>query len=343
MKRIIHILLCVAVVISLSACTVLDDISEGLSGNKVDDSNRVISVANEDGERYYWLPTHMESFTPDGKPEYTYAITYAEDTYVLDTMKITVYDKNGEVKREENIKLASYEEKDYITFWSYESEIKLSGETTSSSFKNWFMLDLSTKKYKRVTDYKVAAGSGDITFDEAKEQLEEIKLGNEWFMGDEGALYQCYLPPRYENELGSFEMIDFPKDEFDVTSFRMKPDTEHLGWTAKTASGETVDVILPNGFAAGLAQCDPTKDEMSPVYYYDNGNVAEKATFVPVTGKAYLEYVMLDIDTYRTLSIDGMMFFMIPSACEDYFGEDFDSGKYEEYCSYRDRYAASAE
>lgn len=343
MKKIIHILLCVAMVISLSSCTVLDDIAGGLSGNKVDESNRIISVANEDGERWYWLPTHMESFTPDGKPEYTYDITYAEDTYVLDTMKIIVYDKNGEVKREENIKLVSYEEKDYITFWTYESELKLDGETTKSGLKNWFMLDLSTKKYKRLTDYKVAAGTGDITFDEAKEQLEEINLATEWFMGGEGPLYQCYIPPRYENELGSFEMTDFPKDEFDITSFRMKPDTDHLEWTAKTASGETVDVILPNGFAAGLAQCDPTKDEMSPVYYYDNGNVAEKATFVPVTGKAYLEYVMLDIDSYRTLSIDGMMFFMLPSACKDYFGEDFDSGKYEEYCSYRDRYATPAE
>lgn len=48
---------------------------------------------------------------------------------------------------------------------------------------------------------------------------------------------------------------------------------------------------------------------------------------------------MLDIDSYRTLSIDGMMFFMNLGACKDYFVEDFESGKYEEYCSYRDRYA----
>ena len=39
---------------------------------------------------------------------------------------------------------------------------------------------------------------------------------------------------------------------------------------------------------------------------------------------------MLDIDSYRTLSIDGMMFFMNPSACQDYFLDDFESGKYEE-------------
>lgn len=260
MKRIIHILLCVAMVISLLACTVLDDISEGLSGNKVDDSNRVISVANEDGERWYWLSTHMESFTPDGKPEYTYDITYAEDTYVVDSMKITVYDENGEVKVEQRAKLASYEEKDYITFWSSETEITKNVETDTYvrdslnlDSKHWFKLDLSTDKYKRLTDYKVAAGSGDITFDEAKAQLEEINLATEWFMGGDSPLYQCYIPPRYENERGSFEMTDFPKDEFDITSFRMKPDTDHLEWTAKTASGETVDVILPNGFAAGLA------------------------------------------------------------------------------------------
>ena len=322
-------------VISLSSCAVLDKISSGLSKNKVDDSNRIISVANEKGERWYWLPTHMESFTPDGKPQYTYDITYAEDTYVLDTIKITVYDENGEVKVEQSAKLASYEETEYITFWSYESEITKNGEKSDWKSKDWFMLDLSTDKYDSLTDYKVAAGSGDSSFDEAKAQLEEIHLATEWFMGSKGPLYQCYIPPRYENERGSFEMTYFPKDEFDITSFRMKPDTDHLEWTAKTASGETVDVILPNGFAAGLAQCDPTKDEMSPVYYYDNGNIAEKATFVPVTGKAYLEYVMLDIDSYRTLSIDGMMFFMDPSACKDYFGEDFDSGRYEEYCSYR--------
>ena len=158
-------------------------------------------------------------------------------------------------------------------------------------------------------------------------------------MGGKGPLYQCYIPSRCENELESFEMTGFPKDEFDRTSFRMKPNTDHLEWTAKTTSGETVDVILPNGFAVGLVQCDSTKDAMSPVYDYDNGNIAEKATFVPVTRKAYLEYVMLDIDSYRTLSIDGMMFFMDPSACKDYFVEDFDSGKYKEYCSYRDRYS----
>ena len=285
----------------------------------------------------------MESFTPDGKPQYTYDITYAEDTYVLDTIKITVYDENGEVKVEQSAKLASYEEKDYITFWSYESEITKNGEKSDGKSKDWFMLDLSVDKYDSLTDYKVAAGSGDITFDEAKEQLEEIHLATEWFMGSKGPLYQCYIPPRYENERGSFEMTYFPKDEFDITSFRMKPDTDHLEWTAKTASGETVDVILPNGFAAGLAQCDPTKDEMSPVYYYDNGNIAEKATFVPVTGKAYLEYVMLDIDSYRTLSIDGMMFFMDPGACKDYSLDDFESGRYEEYCSYRNRYSATTE
>ena len=343
MKRIIHILLCIAMVLSLSSCAVMDKISSGLSKDVVDDSNRIISVANEKGERWYWLPTHMESFTPDGKPQYTYDITYAEDTYVLKTIKITVYDENGEVTVEQSAKLTSYEETDYITFWSYESEITKSGETSNSHSKDWFMLDLSTKKYKRLTDYKVAAGTGDISFDEAKAQLEEIHLATEWFMGSKGPLYQCYIPPRYENERGSFEMTDFPKGEFDITSFRMKPDTDHLEWIAKTASGETVDVILPNGFAAGFAQCDCTKDEMSPVYYYDNGNIAEKATFVPVTGKAYLEYVMLDIDSYRTLSIDGMMFFMDPSACKDYFLDDFESGRYEEYCSYRDRYATAAE
>lgn len=351
MKKIIPILLCVAMIISLSSCAAVDEILSGLSKDKIDDSNRIISVANEDGERWYWLPTHMESFTPDGKPQYTYDITYAEDTYVLDTMKITVYDENGEVKVEQSAKLASYEEKDYITFWSYDvtitkavkAEDTYQRDTGPSDSKSWFMLDLSTKKYKRLTDYKVAAGSGDITFDEAKAQLEEIHLATEWFMGGGSPLYQCYIPPRYENELGSFEMIQFPKDEFDITSFRMKPDTDHLEWTAKTASGETVDVILPNGFAAGLAQCDSTKDEISPVYYYDNGNIAEKATFVPVTGKAYLEYVMLDIDSYRTLSIDGMMFFMDPSACKDYFVDDFESGKYKEYCSYRDRYSTAAE
>lgn len=70
----------------------------------------------------------MESFTPDGKPQYTYDITYAEDTYVLDTIKITVYDENGEVKVEQSAKLASYEETGYITFWSYESEITKNGE-----------------------------------------------------------------------------------------------------------------------------------------------------------------------------------------------------------------------
>lgn len=343
MKRILHILLCSAMVISLSSCAVLDKISSGLSKNKVDDSNRIISVANEKGERWYWLPTHMESFTPDGKPQYTYDITYAEDTYVLDTIKITVYDENGEVKVEQSAKLASYEETEYITFWSYESEITKNGEKSDGKSKDWFMLDLSTDKYDSLTDYKVAAGSGDSSFDEAKEQLEEIHLATEWFMGSKGPLYQCYTPPRYENERGSFEMTYFPKDEFDITSFRMKPDTDHLEWTAKTASGETVDVILPNGFAAGLAQCDSTKDEMSPVYYYDNGNIAEKATFVPVTGKAYLEYVMLDIDSYRTLSIDGMMFFMDPGACKDYFLDDFESGRYEEYCSYRNRYSATTE
>lgn len=330
-------------IISLSSCAAVDEILSGLSKDKIDDSNRIISVTNEKGERWYWLPTHMESFTPDGKPQYTYDMTYAEDTYVLDTMKITVYDENGEIKVEQSAKLASYEETDYITFWSYETEITKNGEKMNSNPKNWFMLDLSTDKYKSVTDYKVAAGTGDISFDEAKKQLEEIHLATEWFMGGEGPLYQCYIPPRYENERGSFEMTDFPKDEFDITSFRVKPDTNHLEWTAKTASGETVAVILPNGFAAGLAQCDCTKDEMSPVYYYDNGNIAEKATFVPVTGKAYLEYVMLDIDSYRTLSIDGMMFFMDPGACKDYFLDDFDSGKYEEYCSYRDRYSTAAE
>nr|MDD6335638.1 hypothetical protein [bacterium] len=314
MKKIIRMLLCVAMAILLSSCAITGGTSPNTSSGSpkdvVDDSNRIISVADENGVRSYWLPTHMESFTPDGKPQYTYDITYAKDTYVLDTIKITIYDENGEVKVEQKAKLASYEETDYITFWSYESEMTKNGETLHADSKDWFMIDLSTKKYKRLTDYKVAAGTGDISFDEAKKQLEEVHLATEWFMGSKGAFYQCYIPPRYENERGSFEMTYFPTDEFDITSFRMKPDTDHLEWTAKTASGETVDVVLPNGFAAGLAQCDYTKDEMSPVYYYDNGNIAEKATFVPVTGKAYLEYVMLDIDSYRTLSIDGMMFFM---------------------------------
>lgn len=147
-------------VISLSSCTLTDKISSGFSGNKVDASNRIISVANEKGERWYWLPTHMESFTPDGKPEYTYDMTYAEDTYVMDTIKITVYDENGEVKVEQSAKLASYEETDYITFWSYDVAITKTVETNTyardslnSDSKNWFMLDLSTDKYKSVTDY----------------------------------------------------------------------------------------------------------------------------------------------------------------------------------------------
>ena len=90
-----------------------------------------------------------------------------------------------------------------------------------------------------------------------------------------------------------------------------------------------------------IKKCYYKSSDLSGNSYYDNRNIAEKATFVPVTGKAYLEYVMLDIDSYRTLSIDGMMFFMDPSACKDYFVEDFDSGKYEEYCSYRDRYSTT--
>lgn len=70
MKKIIPILLCIAMIIFLSSYATVDEILSGLSKEKNNDSNRIISVENEDGERWYWLPTYMESFTPDGKPEY---------------------------------------------------------------------------------------------------------------------------------------------------------------------------------------------------------------------------------------------------------------------------------
>ena len=71
-------------VFSLSSCATVDEFFYGFSKGKIDDFNRIIAVANEKWERWYWLPTHRESFTLDGKSEYTLDITYAEDTYVPD-------------------------------------------------------------------------------------------------------------------------------------------------------------------------------------------------------------------------------------------------------------------
>ena len=332
MKRAMYALLAVAMALVLSSC---DMIGIG-SKNNYDEANEINLTINEKGEHCYWLPTHMETFNPDGSPLYTYDITYAEETYVLDTMNIKVYDENGKVSKEQNTKLASYEEKDYITFWTYETEYTVGGVKQEPVVKEWFMLDNSIYKYKSLLTYQVAWGTDEISFDEAKEQLADKHLGTEWFLVGSGPLYHCYSLS--SDGRNGFDMIKFPVDEIDADSFRVKPDTDFLEWTGKTVSGESFDTIITSGFTAGLVPCDVTKDEVSAEYYYVDGTVAEKDTFIAVTPKAYLQYFMLDIDSVKTLAITAMAYLADGKALKETFLEGFDSGKYQEPCSYKDHY-----
>ena len=332
MKRAMYALLAVVMALVLSSC---DMIGIG-SKNNYDEANEINLTINEKGEHRYWLPTHMETFNPDGSPLYTYDITYAEETYVLDTMNIKVYDENGKVSKEQSTKLASYEEKDYITFWTYETEYTVGGVKQEPVVKEWFMLDNSIYKYKSLLMYQVAWGTDEISFDEAKEQLTDKHLGTEWFLVGSGPLYHCYSLSR--DGRNGFDMIKFPVDEIDADSFRVKPDTDFLEWTGKTVSGESFDTIITSGFTAGLVPCDVTKDEVSAEYYYVDGTVAEKDTFIAVTPKAYLQYFMLDIDSVKTLAITAMAYLADGKALKETFLEGFDSGKYQEPCSYKDHY-----
>lgn len=335
MKRAMYALLAVAMALVLSSCDIIG--IGGGSKTDYDESNAINLTVNEKGDHNYWLPTHMETFNPDGSPLYTYDITYADETYVLDTMNIKVYDENGKVSKEQKTKLASYEEKDYITFWTYETEYTVDGVKQEPIVKKWFMLDNSIYKNESLFKYQVAWGTDEISFDEAKEQLTEKHLGTEWFLVGSGPVYQCYTLAGSGNNF--FALVSpFPADEIDANSLRVKPDTDFLEWTGKTASGESFDTIITSGFTAGLVPCDVTKDEVSAEYYYVDGTVAEKDTFIAVTHKAYLQYFMLDIDSVKTLAITAMTYLADGKALHETFLEGFDSGKYQEPCSYRDHY-----